>query len=171
MTTSDPMPPDPHAWVLREGVVRRAQGELGVREATGRNDGVPAERYHYGRCEPWCGAFVRYLFEQCGQPVHGSHSVKTRGLLSWVQYLEDTFKRHHHWRAVTSDYEPRKGDVAFWTGRDQSDPGKGRHCSIVESVDFEDRRLTVISGNWRDAVARHVVDWSPKHLTGFGWVL
>ena len=158
---------DPRSWVLREGVVRRAESVIGWREHPG-NQGTLLDEDLDGK--PWCARLVRRVFELCGHPIYHSN-MRERELLLWVQFMEDTFKRHHHWRAVDSDYIPRKGDVVFWRGRDASDPGKGRHVSILVSVNHEDKSLEVISGNWRDSVARHRVFWSPAVLTGFGWVL
>jgi hypothetical protein len=44
--------------------------QVGVREATGRNDGPEVEMYlrsvGLGKGYAWCGAFVRWVFDGCG---------------------------------------------------------------------------------------------------------
>lgn len=44
--------------------------QLGVREATGKNDGVQVETYlksvKLGKGYAWCAAFVKWCFDQCG---------------------------------------------------------------------------------------------------------
>jgi hypothetical protein len=158
---------DGNTWILREGLVRRAESVIGWRELPG-NMGTLLDEDLDGK--PWCARLIRRLFELCGHPIYAA-TRRDRDLLLWVEWMEQTFRKHHHWRDVASDYQPRKGDVVFWRGRDASDPGKGRHVSLLVSVSHEDKTLEVISGNWRNAVARHRVFWSPAVLTGFGWVL
>ena len=44
--------------------------QVGVREATGKNDGKEVEMYlksvKLGKGFPWCAAFVKWCFDQCG---------------------------------------------------------------------------------------------------------
>lgn len=44
--------------------------EIGVREATGKNDGKRVEQYLHStgnhKGEPWCASFVRWCFDQAG---------------------------------------------------------------------------------------------------------
>ena len=44
--------------------------QIGVREATGRNDGKQVEQYlksvGLGKGYAWCSAFVRWCFDKCG---------------------------------------------------------------------------------------------------------
>ncbi len=54
----------------RNCVVERAAADVGVREATGHNDGPEVERYlahvGLGKGHPWCAAFVSYHLSGCG---------------------------------------------------------------------------------------------------------
>ncbi|MCX2483748.1 peptidoglycan-binding protein [Pedobacter sp. MR2016-24] len=56
----------------REGVVKRATNEIGVREATGRNDGKRVIQFlaavNLKSPEPWCAAFVSWVFLHEGFP-------------------------------------------------------------------------------------------------------
>lgn len=50
-----------------------AGAELGVREATGRNDGARIEAYlvavNLRKPEPWCAAFISWVFLKAGYPA------------------------------------------------------------------------------------------------------
>ncbi len=56
--------------VLRQKIVAIAAGELGVREATGNNDGLRVEAYlnaiRLGKGHAWCGAFVSWVYGKAG---------------------------------------------------------------------------------------------------------
>jgi len=63
----------PHAtqeMLLRSTIVSLAQKEVGVREKTGHNDGVQVERYlawvNLKAGQPYCAAFVSYIFGEAG---------------------------------------------------------------------------------------------------------
>jgi hypothetical protein len=63
---------DVQAQTTRECVVKTFTSQLGVREATGHNDGVEVEKY-LASCRlkagnPWCAAFVNWTLEQCNAP-------------------------------------------------------------------------------------------------------
>lgn len=55
---------------LRQSIVKLAVSELGVREATGRNDGPRVEEYlrytKLGKGYAWCAAFVSWVYGQAG---------------------------------------------------------------------------------------------------------
>ena len=53
----------------------RAKTQIGVREATGNNDGVPSERYSNGQKEPWCANFVSWCFRESGNPLPGNQDA------------------------------------------------------------------------------------------------
>ena len=56
--------------VNRERILRIAQSQLGVREATGRNDGKEVEAYlgytNNKKGEPWCASFVSWVYGKAG---------------------------------------------------------------------------------------------------------
>lgn len=62
--------PASHLLTIREKLVLRAEQEIGVREKTGRNDGVRVEAYLRSvglkTGDPWCAAFISFLFAQEG---------------------------------------------------------------------------------------------------------
>jgi hypothetical protein len=50
-----------------------ARAELGVRELTGKNDGIKVEAYlkyvGFPKGNPWCAAYVSWVFKKAGYPV------------------------------------------------------------------------------------------------------
>jgi len=60
------------SYVSRGQLVMLAENEIGVREQSGRNDGKRVEEYL--RCvglkkgQPWCAAFVSYIYYKGGYP-------------------------------------------------------------------------------------------------------
>lgn len=54
----------------RDLLVSVAAGELGVKEATGRNDGLRVEEYlQYSglkKGDPWCASYLSWVFKQAG---------------------------------------------------------------------------------------------------------
>ncbi|RZK54478.1 MAG: hypothetical protein EOO91_15845 [Pedobacter sp.] len=54
----------------RNKLITIAQSQLGVREATGNNDGIQVEKYlnYTGnkKGEPWCASFVSWVYGQAG---------------------------------------------------------------------------------------------------------
>lgn len=61
---------NPALGQTRADLVRVYRGEVGVREATGRNDGAKVSEYlrtvHLGPGHAWCAAFVSWSFAQAG---------------------------------------------------------------------------------------------------------
>ena len=57
----------------RENIVNRASCEIGVREQSGNNDGKRVEEYlrtvKLAKGNPYCAAFVSFIFAQCGYPA------------------------------------------------------------------------------------------------------
>lgn len=136
-----------------------AQRELaaGVREATGRNDGVPAERYNEGERKAWCAAFLRWCFERAGTPLPGR-----RHLLPSVAYLEGALlaRGARVERAIP-------GAIVAFVGRGASDAGPGRHVGIVESYDPEADKITTIEGNTGNRVTRRTYAHDDPGISGF----
>lgn len=141
------------------GALQAAQSQVGVREATGNNDGLPAQRYSNGRREPWCANFVAWTFRQAGTPLPGNQ----RSLAS-VQYMEDQMKRTGQFHRGT----PQPGDIIFFGNRGGSDRGGGRHVGIVERV--ENGKVYTIEGNSSNAVRRRSYDLNNPRISGYGRV-
>lgn len=131
-----------------------AQSQIGVREATGNNDGVPADRYSGGRQEPWCANFVAWNFRQAGHQLPGNQRM-----LASVQYMEDTMKQNgtHFGRGTQT---PQPGDIIFFRWADGS-----RHVGMVESV--ANGRVNTVEGNTSNRVDRRNYSLDSGSITGY----
>lgn len=127
----------------------------GVREATGRNDGIPAQRYNHGEAKPWCAAFVAWCFREAGQPLPGQ-----RHKLPSVDYMERQLRKFG--AQVAS---PAPGDIVCFLWRMDSDTGPGRHVGIVEAVRAP--LVATIEGNVRNRVMARTHEIAHRSITGF----
>lgn len=150
-----------------ERLLEVARGELGVREATGRNDGEPAFRYNHGDRVPWCASFVLYCLERAGYPVplRLTDRLPLRNVNALERWCEE-----QGWWFHPSEFHPEPGDLVFFSWRVDSDAGlkSGRHVGIVERV--TETHLQTIEGNTRDRVAKRVRPrrWEQKGgITGY----
>lgn len=133
-----------------------ARGELGTTEATGRNDGIPAQRYSGGRHEPWCANFVAWTFQQAGRPLPG---VPRR--LAGVQYMEDQMKR----AGLFHKGRPKPGDIIFFANRGP-EAGVGRHVGLVDRVEGD--RVHTIEGNSANGVRERSYAVDDPRISGYG---
>ena len=132
--------------------------ELGVSEATGRNDGVPAQRYMEGDELPWCMGLVLKVCAWAATPLPGGY-WKMRN----VAYAEAECLNAGIW--IGPRVIPDPGDVVFFATREGSDIGSGRHAGLVESV--RGHQIHTIEGNVSNRVARRVYAIGDPRITGF----
>jgi cell wall-associated NlpC family hydrolase len=136
-----------------------AKSQIGVREATGNNDGIPAQRYSGGRKEPWCANFVGWAYKQSGKQLPGGGSPS-------VQIMEDKMKNAGQW-ARRGARQPQPGDVIFFANRGGTDRGNGRHVGIVSHV--SGGQVFTVEGNAGNAVATRSYALNNPRITGYGW--
>lgn len=153
-----------------------AIAQLGVKEATGHNDGDPFTRYmHSGGAargkvgDAWCAHFVIWCNEQ-STDAHVCLSDKERWLFPEVRAMEAGLKARGLW--LPPETVPQRNDIIFFGTRGASDSGKGRHVGIVESTSGADNQLIhTVEGNVGDKVARLVHDMTNPatrgRVTGF----
>jgi peptidoglycan hydrolase-like protein with peptidoglycan-binding domain len=150
------LPPGTGGGQNGEGALSAAISQIGVREASGNNDGVPSERYSNGREVPWCANFVSWSFRQAGTPLPGNQVAigscdeMMRNLRSAGQYQERG-----------SGYTPKPGDVIFF-----GTPGDSTHVGIVERV--ENGRVYTVEGNTGNRVARRDYALNEARIMGYG---
>lgn len=157
------VPPQPPSNIGTGGAGKMAlavaQSQVGVREATGNNDGIPEQRYADGRREPWCADFVTWCFKQTGCSLPGNQRQ-----LASVQFMEDQLKRGGHF-IPNGAQPPQPGDIIFFRDRG-ANKGSGRHVGIVEKVEGD--RVFTIEGNSGDRVARRSYPTSSSRISGYG---
>jgi hypothetical protein len=134
--------------------------QLGVKELSGKNDGIPAERYMRGDKLPWCAGFVLWCNAQ-SQDMKVAPTTADYYRMRSVAEFEKTMRAYglvaeanvvDGMTTRSNNYCPRPGDLVFFKGRGGSDTGPGRHMGIVEYVDGV--LLNTIEGNASNAVAR-----------------
>ncbi|MBS1940305.1 MAG: CHAP domain-containing protein [Bacteroidetes bacterium] len=126
----------------RECVVANALAEVGVREATGRNDGPEVERYlahvGLGKGNAWCAAFVSYHLSGCG--VDNPRSA-------WSPAF--ALPKDQVWTPRKASRSPRPGDVfsIYY-------PALGRvgHVGLVR--EWQGLYILTIEGNTSDPGSR-----------------
>lgn len=109
-------------------VLNIAKAEIGVRELTGNNDGIKVERYlayvGFKKGNPWCAAFVSWVFSQAG--YH-------KPITAWSPALFPISKRTPiaNPAAIFGIYFPEYGRIA--------------HCGLIEKQEGD--WLVTIEGN------------------------
>lgn len=152
-----------------------AISQLGVREATGRNDGIPSERYqvnpywlpgrpldHRVRREPWCSQFVNWCFRASDWRPLDENEEEWWWMASALRMGRILSRRG--WNVP----DPACNDIAVFSARGGSDRATGHgagHAAIVERV--VDGKLHTIDGNWRNAVRRVVRNVDDRDLVAY----
>jgi hypothetical protein len=147
--------------------------QVGVVEATGNNDGTPAQRYNRGDNLPWCAAFCLWCNANSDETPIATSNAKFYADRS-VQGFEDDMKARKWW--MPPDAVPARGDYIFFGDRGLSDKSStGRHMGIIEHVlQSSQLVLTCIEGNWGNKVSRvrHDLLYSAERarITGYARV-
>lgn len=146
--------------------------QMGVHERTGRNDGIPAERYMRGDELAWCAGFVMWCFDQGDGP-----SIYRRDAEFWPYRKVSTMCRGLKDRGLFLGPRvlPQRNDIVFFGNRMNSDSGPGTHVAIVEDVEPDPGRFTdrlgyvirTIGGNESDKVKRSLHAWPDDRIVGF----
>lgn len=129
---------------VREAVVASATADIGVREATGSNDGTRIEEYlaHVGQRKgaSWCAAFVCYHLSKCH--VANPRSAWSPALVGRLAGVVWTNRK-----AVRA---PLPADVfGIW----YANIGRVGHVGFVTGVDG--RYITTVEGNTSDGGSRN----------------
>ncbi len=146
-------------------LINLARSQIGLKEATGNNDGPEIEKFTGNRKEPWCAHFVAWLFREIGKPLPTDikPSISQHNPLASVSHMKKVFDKNK-WTVA----EPVVGGVVFFTTRGQSDSGPGRHVGVIESVESD--CFFTIEGNWGNSVKRVKRKKSDKTIWSYGKV-
>jgi len=142
---------------VAERVLELAVGFIGVREATGNNDGEPMRLFMNGESVPgsdgkigyaWCAAFVTKVFQLAGCPLPGNQRK--------IWAVEEMFQQLAKKKAGRQIGDARGGDLAILP-RGKALHG---HVELVTGLAFNEEtkllELRTIGGNVADQVARRV---------------
>ena len=122
--------------------------EIGIREATGNNDGSRVEEYlHYvklKRGDPWCAAFVCWALGKAGLPNPRSGycpALFPRSRIVW--------QRSRHAATKTPQNTPARGDVfGIWF----ASKGRIAHAGFVE--EWGSTYVITVEGNTNESGSR-----------------
>lgn len=148
-------------------VVMLARGEVGVTEATGRNDGARVEEYLGGESErglSWCAAFVLWCYE-----TDGYRWRDNRWLLRRVSTLYEVARRRG--AVLTGADLPEAGDLVLWIGRNaHPSAGPSGHVAIVVGCRLGPDgplELEIVAGNEDNGVVRRWISVHDPRITAF----
>lgn len=129
---------DGHIGKTAAQALSNAAGEIGVREATGHNDGAQIAKYRNGldNNAAWCASFVSWCYK--GNDVFGYQAS--------VSGIQMAAQRQGLYSEIGT-YTPKPGDVMIQKSNGAS------HTGIVESVD-PDGTIHTIEGNASNSVRR-----------------
>ncbi len=147
-----------------------ALSQLGVHESTGRNDGIPAERYMRGDIGAWCAGLVLWCNEVSDDEPMAASTAEHYAMRS-VSTMIEVFKRKGWWIPRSPDFVPQPNDLGMLGKDGISDVGvQGHHVFRVEAIDGDGEHFTSIDGNWGNKVARERRRLDDKTIVGWGRV-
>jgi len=119
--------------------------ELGVREATGRNDGVRVEMYlasvGHKKGAPWCAAFVSWVYQQAGVKA-----VKSAWSPSWFPVNNTIYTR-----GKEGNKTPDRADVfGLWF----QNLKRIAHVGFIHEWQPNTSVVITVEGNTNDAGSR-----------------
>lgn len=154
----------------RSKIIAQARSWIGLNEADGSHKTVidtynshkPLARgYKLKYTDQWCAGTVSALAIACGAtdiiPIEVSCTKMIELLKAKGIFVED------------DAYVPAPGDLLFYDWQDDSkgdNKGNPDHVGIVESVVGD--TITVIEGNYQNAVGRRLIRVNGKYIRGFG---
>jgi hypothetical protein len=155
---------------LRNQVVKTAQKYIGCKESDGShkpiidlyNSHTPRARgYKLQYADAWCAGFASAVAIACGL----TDIIPTEvGCDKQI----DLFKKIGRWQEKDS-YVPKPGDYAYYDWQDNGsgdNTGSSDHVGIVETCDG--KNITVIEGNYSNAVKRRTIKVDGRYIRGFG---
>lgn len=155
---------------LRELVIQTARNYMGCKESDGShrkiidlyNSHSPLARGHKMDYEtdPWCAAFVSAISIECGLTDVMPTECSCGKMIDLYKALDGWIESDH--------YIPAPGDVIMY---DWDDSGEGdnkgapEHTGIV--VNIAGDRITVLEGNYNDAVNDRELKVNGKYIRGY----
>lgn len=155
---------------MRNKIVKQAQEWLGRKESNGTHKSIidiynahkPLARgYKVKYTDEWCATFVSAVSITCG----ATRYIPTE---CGCQKMIELFKKLGSWIEDDS-YKPKAGDIIFYYWKDSGKGdaiGSANHVGIVEKV--VNNSITVIEGNYKQAVKRRTIKVNGRYIRGYG---
>lgn len=156
--------------VTADAIVKQAKSWIGCKESNGTHKKIIdvynahkplARNYKVKYTDSWCATFVSAVAIKCG-------AADIIPLECSCQKMIDKMKKAGIWRE-NENCTPEPGWIIFY---DWQDDGKGDnkgwsdHVGIVEKV--SGNKITVIEGNYSNAVKRRILAVNGKDIRGYG---
>lgn len=162
----EPVPADLATW---------AEGYLGLREVTGRNDHPQIQKWLRGDVLPWCAAFLLWGILELGLPKPPGNIDRFGRTWGWYypNRSVNTWRRNLKKAGKTKGPNciPRRGDLVFWKDRKGSDVGPGAHVDVVRYYDPDTKTVEAIGGNRSNAVRVFTFQLGDPRVACFGEVV
>lgn len=144
--------------------------QLDVFEATGKNDGIPAERYMRGDKLAWCAGFVLWCYDTSDDPDiwdDFNDATKNDERRYWgLRAVKNMVKWAHEMKVfIEPNVVPAPNDVILYGSRAGSDAGPGKHTGIVHYVDGN--WVHTVEGNLSDRVKQRKVKHGRSDIIGY----
>ncbi len=126
---------------VRKAIIDSALSQVGVREATGHNDGVAVEKYlktcGIGKGNAWCAAFITWNYK-----INHVFAIKSAWVPNWFPESKNIYVRGKYSRGP-----PQPGDpFGLWINN------RIGHIGFVYKWDT--KIVTTIEGNTNEAGSR-----------------
>ena len=151
-------------------VVEQAKAWIGKKESNGTHKEIidvynghkPLARgYKVKYTDAWCSTFVSAVAIKLGY----TSIIPTE--CGCEKHIE-LFKKIGAW-VEADDYVPSAGDIIFYDWEDNGkgdNKGKADHVGYVEKV--SNQTITIIEGNYKNAVGRRTMKVNAKYIRGYG---
>lgn len=151
-------------------VVEQARAWIGKKESDGTHKAIIdlynahtplARNYKVKYTDSWCATFVSAVAIKLGY----TNIIPTE---CSCQKMIDLFKIMGCW-VENENRTPKAGDIIFYDWQDSGtgdNKGWSDHVGIVEKVSLG--KITVIEGNYNDAVKRRTLSVNGKYIRGYG---
>ena len=156
--------------VYAKDIVNQAKAWLGKKEKDGSfkviidtyNSHLPRARgYKVKYTDEWCSTFVSAVAIKC----NATHLIPTE---CGCEKHTQLFKKIGAW-VENENRTPNAGDIIFYDWNDNGkgdDLGAADHIGIVEKV--SGNTITVIEGNYNEAVKRRTIKVNARYIRGYG---
>ncbi len=156
--------------IYSKNIIKQARAWLGKNEADGSHKAIidvynahkPLARgYAVKYTDSWCATFVSAVAIKCGATALIPTECGCDKMIA-------LFKNIGIWEE-RDNYTPKAGDILFYDWEDSGsgdNTGSANHVGIVEDV--KSGTITVIEGNYKDAVGRRTIAVNGKYIRGYG---
>lgn len=158
---------------LTSKAVQIAKSQMGVAEATGRNDGAQVRKYltgsananyadpkSFAKGDAWCGAFASWSYKMAndGKNAPWGYDLSVSGIRSKAQNA-GFYSTVEQSSLKGGEYAPKQGDLLVLKRNGAS------HVAIIDKI--ENGQIFTVEGNYQNKVSSVQRSISNKEIDGF----